>query len=1425
MLVLYRNFLNYEQMKQRLLSISILISLFSSVYAQTNSYPFTNGSLTGLTRTGTALTQITDRVNSATNAISLNGDHLRTPTNSNASFSMSFWVKTTTNDANKRVIIEQSARVGGFDNTNEYGWYAYLLNGKVGLAANYWHTHDVNNVPVTSTSGYYYTGSTTSIADGYWHHVVVTAQKSTVYVNSWLKRYVYVIYVDGVLENSQTIDRGSGSSSSNINASLVPNAVAMTIGNNNASNLATTSRYFDGIDDIKYYNSVVNQTTVTNLSNENRCNTPSSVVSNSITSTSANIDWATNTDAVSWDLIYAISGQPMNTGTLISGILVSDYTITGLTHSTSYDVYIKSNCTGFSGWWTAPKLITTICPSAFANAIAQNISVQLNNMGSASITAASINSGSTVDCGAMTLSIDQTDFDCSDVGVNVVTLTVTDNQGHTSTATSNVTVVGLVNDENLTVTSANLCPGLSTTILTNSSSVGVTYTLKNAATNAVVGTSINGTGSALSFSTGAINSTQTFKVVGEKNPNMKYALDFDGTNDVVTTPITTTVTSTLSLEAWVYPRSTNYDRIISSYSNNTSTSGEVILDTYNATNNGRGLRFVVEGSGNVLSTVSTANVLTLNTWNHVAGTFDNGTLKIYVNGVLVGTATAGFTSIPTCTNVICLGEDPTILTAEYFNGKMDDVRIWTTARTEAQILANMNNCLTGTEIGLKSYFKISEGTGTIVTDLVAGSNGTMSGMDSATDWVTGQVDCGYSSCIFEMSDIVTVNVSDNTAPVPVVSSLTAITSQCSVTSLTAPTALDNCAGTITATHNATLPITSNSTIVWTYNDGNGNTSTQNQLVVLTDVTSPVPTNASLTAINSQCSITSLVAPTATDNCAGLITGTHNATFPITSSTVVTWTYTDGNSAPVTQTQSIVISDNIAPVATLGSLPTLNSQCAITSLTAPTATDNCVGLINGTHNATFPIASNMTITWTYSDGRGNSSTQTQLVVINDNIAPVKNVLNLISLSDQCQITSLIAPTATDNCAGTITGTHNVSLPITASTTITWSYNDGKGNISTQTQDVVINDNTLPVASVSSLSTVTGSCELTALVAPTALDNCAGLLTGTHTQTFPITANTTVVWTYDDGHGNVLTQNQLVEITNAAPVPNSSTLPDLTAQCSISTLVAPTATDLCSGVLSGDQTHTLPITSSTVIVWTFDDGDGNTTTQTQNVIINDDVEPVPTVAILPAITSNCNVTSLTNPTATDNCQGLITGMQNQTLPITGNTTIIWSYTDGNGNVTTQNQTVTISPVDVSVMVSGNTISAVNTTADSYQWVDCANGNTPVGANSASFTPTVDGNYAVEITVGNCTETSICTLIQGVGLNEIGKNGFVIYPNPVLDQVTIETEFEVSEVEIYSVAGELVLADKKKTLDVYFLAPGIYIVKVKTDKGVVQNRFVKN
>ncbi|MBK9018442.1 MAG: SprB repeat-containing protein [Saprospiraceae bacterium] len=67
-------------------------------------------------------------------------------------------------------------------------------------------------------------------------------------------------------------------------------------------------------------------------------------------------------------------------------------------------------------------------------AIAQNITVAVDSSGTAAITAAMVNNGSSDLCGSITISINVDSFDCGDLGTNPIVLTVTDQSGNTATA-------------------------------------------------------------------------------------------------------------------------------------------------------------------------------------------------------------------------------------------------------------------------------------------------------------------------------------------------------------------------------------------------------------------------------------------------------------------------------------------------------------------------------------------------------------------------------------------------------------------------------------------------------------------------------------------------------------------------------------------------------------------------------------------------------------------------------------------------------------------------------------------------------------------------------------------------------------------------------------------------------------------------------
>ncbi|MCZ4410798.1 hypothetical protein O3Q51_18420, partial [Cryomorphaceae bacterium 1068] len=102
-------------------------------------------------------------------------------------------------------------------------------------------------------------------------------------------------------------------------------------------------------------------------------------------------------------------------------------------------ILLVRDATGNEATCTAQVTVEdNIAPEALC---AGSLEVQLDAFGNANITANDIDAGSNDACGIASLSIDQTSFDCSTIGDNTVTLTVTDVNGNVSDCTTVVTVL------------------------------------------------------------------------------------------------------------------------------------------------------------------------------------------------------------------------------------------------------------------------------------------------------------------------------------------------------------------------------------------------------------------------------------------------------------------------------------------------------------------------------------------------------------------------------------------------------------------------------------------------------------------------------------------------------------------------------------------------------------------------------------------------------------------------------------------------------------------------------------------------------------------------------------------------------------------------------------------------------------------------
>ncbi|MHA6280962.1 HYR-like domain-containing protein [Salinimicrobium sp. CAU 1759] len=582
-----------------------------------------------------------------------------------------------------------------------------------------------------------------------------------------------------------------------------------------------------------------------------------------------------------------------------------------------------------------------------------------------------------------------------------------------------------------------------------------------------------------------------------------------------------------------------------------------------------------------------------------------------------------------------------------------------------------------------------------------------------------------------------VIVNDTTAPEAI--TLADVTGECEAT-VTAPTTTDNCSGTITATTNDALTYTEQGeyVVTWTFNDGNGNTTTVEQNVIVNDTTAPEA--ITLADVTGECEAT-VTAPTTTDNCSGTITATTDdaLTYTEQGEYVVTWTFNDGNGNTTTVEQNVIVKDTTTPEAI--TIADVTGECEAT-VTAPTTTDNCAGTITATTNdaLTYTEQGEYVVTWTFNDGNGNTTTVEQNVIVNDTTAP--DAVTLQTVTGNCEVT-VNAPTTQDNCAGTITGT--TSDPTTYSElgtyNITWTFDDGNGNTTTENQTVIVENNTAPVAPV--LADAVAECAIT-VPAPTTTNACTGeTLTGTTNDpvTYSEQGDYSIIWTFDDGDGNIVTSTQNVFI-NDTTAPEAITLADVTGECE-ATVTAPTTTDNCAGTITATTDDVLTYTQQGeyVVTWTFDDGNGNTTTVEQNVIVNDTTAPE--AITLADVTGECEAT-VTAPTTTDNCAGTITATTNDALTYTeqGEYVVTWTFDDGNGNTTTVEQNVivndTTAPEAITLAdVTGEceaTVTAPTTTDN------CA--GTITATTDDALTYTQQGEYVVTWTFddGNGNTTTV-------------------------------------------------------------------------------------
>ncbi|NTV41173.1 MAG: hypothetical protein HGA61_02775 [Candidatus Moranbacteria bacterium] len=165
--------------------------------------------------------------------------------------------------------------------------------------------------------------------------------------------------------------------------------------------------------------------------------------------------------------------------------------------------------------------------------------------------------------------------------------------------------------------------------------------------------------------------------------------DFNGTNDFIfNAEVSNMPTTMLTLSAWVRIRNLTSDKYIVAVGRDTGgpAGGMALLSQ-------SGNRFNFE-FGSAVGRVQSDTIVQANTWYHVEATTDGFNTNLYVNGVLENTAAQGTGSVADnpgmAVGTHLSGAVPPVASGFYFNGQIDDVRVYNYARTQEQVLQDMS---------------------------------------------------------------------------------------------------------------------------------------------------------------------------------------------------------------------------------------------------------------------------------------------------------------------------------------------------------------------------------------------------------------------------------------------------------------------------------------------------------------------------------------------------------------------------------------------------------------------------------------------------------------------------------------------------------------------------------------------------------------
>ena len=786
------------------------------------------------------------------------------------------------------------------------------------------------------------------------------------------------------------------------------------------------------------------------------------------------------------------------------------------------------------------------------------------------------------------------------------------------------------------------------------------------------------------------------------------ALNFDGVNDRVS--INNSITNSFTLETYIKTSSPS-----ATGSNAWQGSGIMDADVPGVANdfilsilNNRVAFWDGSSSVNVVST----STVTDGTWKHVALTrAAGGQIKLYINGVLESTGTAGGAS---------LNANPLIYFGNNFNAgtftniSMDETRIWNRVLCQAEIQNNMNGELPPGQYGLLSYYNYNQGFAqdpnpsiTSLTDLSGNANnGTLSNFaltGTTSNWVSpGAVTTGSNASLYASTSI-SISGANSICS----GSSTTFTASGAVSSYTWNT------GSTTSTISVTPTVTTTYSVVGTNSVG-----CISNVATKTLTVNALPT-ASITGVAVICSGQSTTLTATGGTSYAWSTGATTPTINVSVGGSYTSTITNVEGCSTATVRTVVVNPLPTPA-----ISGLNTICVGQTTTLTASGGGSYLWSTGATTSTIAVSPTVTTlyTATVTSALGCTATASRNIMVNN--LPTPNITGTSTICEG-QSTTLTASGGTSYIwsTGAITAAINVSPSVDAAYTAT--VTNASGCSATAVRNVTVN--ALPTASITGTAEI---CNLQSTVLTATGGSSYVWSTGATTSTISVNPSTNTAYTSTVTSAAGCTATAVRNLTvNALPV--------ITTQ--------PASVAVC-GNASG--TFTVIASNASIYSWEFS---GNNVTFSPTTGMFGETGYTTSVLTIPNLQSlnwngyyirsvvtssnGCNVVSSSGlitvnvfPTITVNSGSICAG---QSFTITPNGADTYTISGGNSIVSpTVDATYNVIGTSTEGCVSSNTaVSSI--TVNPLPTITVNSGSICVGQ---SFTLTPSGADTYTISSGN-------------------------------------------------------------------------------------------